>query len=635
MSSAIRRLYYDRHNRIAHLPRVIVGTPDSLDPVISFSGKDHEYGFCTWSPCGQFVAAQREKAVEVRGRHTFELVSMEPAETTLRLTGPLAYSPDGRSLACVSDVSVVVWDIQTGGIAQQIELRTDNISIEWSPDGREIVTIGDWEAPSVNTYDIATGATLSIEKFRPGDSLHFWRYSGSLQVTAMRINLDTASIDTFEVGNSLTKIHSFSISASNNSGIPFSLVTSDSDISSSSATPDICRSLFISNSDISSPSVTSDIFFSSVTSNICFSSVTSDISFSSATPDISFSPVTHHLSIRVDSGLRAFRRGYKLHLLRKVGRFFYHCYSADGSLFAASEENGVQIWKCSSEFCFSLEPRLERYSSWRMFRPQDCVNSSLQFLPTSSSLLVHSRSILQVWRLDDLPIEPSVSRTEPQYLQLAGSSNYLMVYHPGKGIISTVDVHSKSPRQTIDPGVMVDALVVINNVLLVKGGGEAIAWLLTEEGCVVGVTPGRAGHRNSIWNIELPHLLPDLTCKVEGQVGVIECGGHAPLVFDTKSGQIFQPTVQAPQFFGDPPNLLRPVLCGRDYSHPSQRNTPPEDVWQTSETTLREGWVKDPKGRHKLWIPVEWRAIWNLADWCHDIKTQFSVLRGQPIIVKF
>ena len=648
MSSAIRRLYYDHHNRIAHLPRVIVGTPDSLDPVISFSGKDHEYGFCTWSPCGQFVAAQREKAVEVRGRHTFELVSiMEPAETTLRLTGPLAYSPDGRSLACASDVSVVVWDIQTGGIAQQIECRTDNISIEWSPDGREIVTIGDWEAPSVNTYDIATGATLSIEKFRPGDSLHFWRYNGSLLVTAMRINLDTASIDTFEVGNSLTKIHSFSISASNNPGIPFSLVTSDSDsdISSSLATPDICRSLVISNSHISPSPATPNIFYSpltsdgsfpSVTPDISFSSVTSDISFSSATPDISFSPATHHLSIRVDSGLRAFRRGYKLHLLRKAGRFFSHCYSADGSLFAASEENGVQIWKCSTEDYPSWKPRLERYSPWKIFRPQDCVNSSLQFLPTSSSLLVHSRSILQVWRLDDLPVEPSVSRTELQYSQLAGSSNYLMVYHPGKGIISTVDVHSKSPRQTIDPDVMVDALVVINNVLLVKGGGEVIAWLLTEEGCVDGVTPGLAGNQDKIWDLGPPHLLlGDLTCKVEGQVGVIECGVRAPLVFDTKSGQIFQPTIQAPQFFGDPPNLLRPVLCGRDYSHPSQRNTPPEDVWQTSEATLREGWVKDPEGRHKLWIPVEWRAIWNLADWCHDIKTQFSVLRGQPIIVKF
>ena len=566
-SSTIRRLYYDRHNRIAHLPRVVVGTPDSLDPVIPFSGKDHDYGFCAWSPCGQFVAAQKEKAVEVRGRHTFELVSiMEPAETTLRLTGPLAYSPDGRSLACVSDFSVVVWDIQTGGIAQQIECRTDNISMEWSPDGRKIVTAGNWETPSVNTYDIATGVTLSNGKFRPRDSLRLWRYNGSLRVTAMRINLGTASIDTFEVGGSLTNIHSFR--------------------------PRI--------SGCYSPKI----------------------------PDISFSPATHHLSIRVDSELRVFRSEVSDQLLWKEGRFFSHCYSSDGSLFAASGEDGVQIWRCSSDY----------YSSWKIFLPQDCANSSLQLLPAPSSLLVHSRSILQVWRLDDLPAVPSDSRTERQYAQLARSGNYLLVYHPGKGIISTVEVHSKPPRQTIDPGVTVDALVVINNVLLAKGGGEVIAWLLTEEGCVDGVTRGRAGDKDRIWDMGLLRLLSDLTCKVEGQFGVIECGVRAPLVFDTTSGKILQHTTQALQFFGDPPNLLRPALCGRDYSHlyhPSQRNTPPEDVWQTSETTLREGWVKDPEGRHKLWIPVEWRAIWDLADWCHDIKIQFSTLRGGSIVVKF
>ena len=583
VSSAIRRLYYGRNNRIAHLPRVVVGTPDSLDPVISFSGKDHDYRSCSSSPCGQFVAAQRGEAVEIRGRHTFELVTIvEPAEATLRLTGPLAYSPDTRSLACASDVSVVVWDVQTGGIAQQIECRTDNISMEWSPDGRKIVTIGDWEAPSVNTYDIATGAALSIGKFRSRDSLHLWRYNGSLLVTAMRINLGTVSIDTFEVGNSLTKIHSFRILGSFSPDIP----------------------------------------------DVPFSPATPDISFPPAPPDISFSPATHHLSVRVDSEIRAFRDGDDCHLLRKAGRFFSHCYSSDGGLFAASEENSVQIWKCNSNY----------YSSWKIFRPQDCANSSLQFLPASPSLLVHSRSILQVWRLDDLPAVPSASRTERQYAQLAGSGNHLVVYHPGKGVISTVDVHSKSPRQTIDPGIMVDALVVIDNVLLVKGGGEVIAWLLTEEGCVDSVTPGWAGHKDRIWDMGPLRLLSDLTCKVEGQVGVIECGARAPLVFDTRSGKTFQPTIQAPHFFGDPPNLLRPALCGRDYSHsyyPFQRNTPPEDVWQTSETTLREGWVKDPERRHRLWIPVEWRAIWDLADWCHDIKIQFSILRSESIVVKF
>jgi hypothetical protein len=83
---------------------------------------------------------------------------------------------------------------------------------------------------------------------------------------------------------------------------------------------------------------------------------------------------------------------------------------------------------------------------------------------------------------------------------------------------------------------------------------------------------------------------------------------------------------------------LSEVLQGRDYllyHNLSQYNISPEDNWQTSQATLRKGWVKDPEGKHRLWLPVEWRTDWDLADWHHDIATQFSFLEGRHTIIKF
>jgi WD40 repeat protein len=97
------------------------------DCVCSIQGYD--YKLCTWSPCGQFIAAQTSEAVEIRNCLTLELLTtLKPTETTpSALMGPLAYSPDGHSLACGSNTAILIWDIQTGGIAKEIKCGTDNI----------------------------------------------------------------------------------------------------------------------------------------------------------------------------------------------------------------------------------------------------------------------------------------------------------------------------------------------------------------------------------------------------------------------------------------------------------------------------------------------------------------------------
>ena len=185
-----------------------------------------------------------------------------------------------------------------------------------------------------------------------------------------------------------------------------------------------------------------------------------------------------------------------------------------------------------------------------------------------------------------------------------------------------MDLLAQSPLQFINTNIKIEWLTITDNVLLVAGSGEIIAWLLTEEGLVDGVIGGRrVGRSDSIWTTSKPELrMP----QIGGQIGVIEVDRDTLHVYHTETGEVLDPT-QAPRYY----------RSRRYYNNIPQCNTRPEDRWQTSRHTLREGWVKDSEGRHRLWVPVEWREDWDPADWHHDAATQFSYIGDRFVLVKF
>ena len=193
MSSIIRKLYY--HRRITCSPKVVIGTPDSWDSTIAISGEDCYRRSSIWSPCGRFVAAHTGKAVEIRNQLTLELITILQPTETIYLTGPLAYSPDGRSIACTSDTAIIIWDIQTGGVAEEIECSTKcNISLVWSPDAQMLCTIN-WdyvENSIVYTHDISSRTTLSLDTLKSEDTPYLWTDENSFWVMT-RDNVDRKS----------------------------------------------------------------------------------------------------------------------------------------------------------------------------------------------------------------------------------------------------------------------------------------------------------------------------------------------------------------------------------------------------------------------------------------------------------
>ena len=467
MSSIIRKLYY--HQRITHSPKVVIGTPESWTRAVGVSREDYGYDLGTWSPCGQFVAAQMRTAVEIRNQLTMELITiLQPTETIPHLTGPLAYPPDGRSIACASKTAILIWDIQTGGVAKEIECSPGNISLVWSLDGRTICTINPEADPVtfvVHTFDISSSTDSSPGTLQSADTPHLWAYDKSFRImTTVRRGGDDNAINIFEIGSTLTRIQSFAFS--------------------------LWATTWIG----------------------------------------SFSPTTHRISILGDGALRIFDIRNSECLLNTGGYYPYHCFSSDGSLFAASTTSDVHIWKYASG----------DYTLWSTFRSQGYSGSPSLFSPTPSSILYLFGDMLQVRRIPELPIAPETRRL---YAGLSRSGTRVATAHKKENTVTIIDVLAQTPPQYIDTDVEIDGLVITRNVLLVASSQKVTAWLLTEQGLVDGVIGGRrVGRSDSIWTVSLPKLGSESwKFRIGGQVGVIKFRKDAMHVYHTETGEVLDP----------------------------------------------------------------------------------------------
>jgi WD40 repeat protein len=345
-SSTVRKLYYDRCNRIAGVPRVLVGTPDLWDQTISIS-TGSQYENCAWSPCGRFIAARTSDTVEIRNQLTFELLTiLRPTEGSISPTGPLAYSPDGRSLACFSPTAIIIWDIQTGGVLKEDKCVFGSCSLVWSLDGSTIGIID--TASNVHTYEVVSGKTRNPGKLHLGHKgflflYQMWAHEASFRaVTIVGVEHEhqqEITIDIFEIGRTLTKFHSFTFTFT---------FTGD--------------------------------FFSSV-----------DI--------LTFSPATFHFCVNSFSMIRIFGDQDSNCLLEVKSTFGPNCFSPDGSLFAVSNSISVFFWKYTSG-C---------YIPWRELRDMRWEFLSLQISPTLSSMLGHEGDDIKVCHLHDLPTTPQTS----------------------------------------------------------------------------------------------------------------------------------------------------------------------------------------------------------------------------------
>ena len=564
-SSIVRKLYYDQCHGITQFPRITIGTPDSWDPTMSFSGKG-DYGSCTWSPCGQFIAAQTKGTVEIRNQLTFELLTTFHSTENTSSICPLAYSPNGQSLACGFSHAIVIWDIQTGGVVKEIKNQSDTHFLAWSLDGVKIAAYLHDKSAVIYT---GSGTCLSRFQFNISTVCHLWGCKKSILALALTPNRNVLTVSIRNLEHANTPIKSINITTKSMSP-PF--------------------------------------------------------------PLSSFSQSTQHVSIFVDGTLRVVDSQLPNHccLLEEIGNFTCSQFSPNGNFFAASHQDGVRIWECGSGSYILWGEYLFPYLT---FSTQS--KPSLQFSPTSSSILSHCGNFLQLRRLHDPPKNTVKSC---QYAAVSCFGKYIATAHKLESTVTINNLLSQTPPHFINTGMEIEGLAITGKILLVASSDKVVAWLLTEEGAVDGTLNKRADQNNSIWTVSSPFQHSQLCFRsiVGAQVGVIGSENVLPFVYCTETGDLPN-RVHEPQQFSFPWVSFYQPSDFREYYHllccnPSEHNIPPKDSW----IALPEaGWMRDPKWKYRLWIPVEWRKCWGQENWHHNITTLFARVGDQPIIIKF
>lgn len=568
LSSIVRRLYY--HQRYSAFPRVVAGTPDLWSQGIKIPGSgEFICGCSTWSPCGQFIAEGCGRAVKIWDSLSSELLSTLTKSNTY-FTLKLSYSPDGHFLALLSNNTLAIWDIQTGGMVKEVKCWIscgDGVSLAWSLDGAMIGIIFQHGFNDQNytvwICDITSCTTQSPGELQSSDRPYLWVDSESFWAMAIRWDNKNIIIDIYKVGHALTKIQSFYIESWGQSGI-FGPFRSSSILGGYSGVG-------------------------------------------------SFSPTTSRISILVSQKFRVLDVQNSSCLLEQEDCNGSHSFSSDGSLFAASLPKEIQIWKYTSG----------HYIPWRGFPSETC---SLQFSPTSLSITGYSQGGLKVWHLDSPPLATHHNSHTPLAI-LSHCGTYMVTGQEEGSVVTITHPLSETPSQVINTGIKTEVLALTGNVLLAMHFGMIVAWRLTEEGVVDGIPAKRTADLDDcIWAVSargLPMFL------LRDQVMVLEWEDQGSYVYHIGTGEKLEPPQVPPQYHYSPWD----VLYGWHYSHFHKLDEHTlEEGWPVSLATLQKGWVEDPEGKYRLWIPAEWRSLFS-AGWFSNITTLWLNLRCGPVII--
>ena len=542
LSSIVRKFYYDQWH--TPLPRVVVGTQKSWDQRITVGGKK-DYVSYTWSPCGQFITTQSEEAVEIHDSLSFGLLStLKSTKPTPKCTTLLAYSMDGHSIASLSNISLTVWDIQTGGVANEINHSSaHNVSLLWSLDGGTIGIVKAMDQKTktypVYIYNIALGTTHSPGALHSRDQPYLWAHDTSFQIMTTARTSQAYTINIFEVGTILTKSEPFHIG---------------------------------------------------IQGEYCWIG--------------SFSPATQHISIFFNQYFIICDIQSSDHLLRQSEYSQYHCFSSNGGLFAAWLESSVHIWKYTSRcyipwrkfssqdrdpFCNPLlqfSPTFTSLSGWSRGgilhlwhldgspidgHPNSC--KSPVALSCCGRYIALSESGHTVTIISLLSSTPScIINTGKIVEMLALTGNVLLVQNSKEirawrlteeGVVDSVSANKRAnPSNAIWAISQCGTLkfCVQDQIVVIKGSS-----IKSGKDVIHGYCPGTGEVLKPTKAIlHSPHNRRSLL--------ELQCGSHNLLIHE-----------------------------------PGRQDTPSESNGQVLWTTLQEGWVKDPKGNCQLWLPVEWR----------------------------
>ena len=530
------------------------------------------------------------------------LYTFQSSGAAIRFRCGVTYSPDGHSIASCSDNAIVIWDTQTGGEVTKVECKipSNGLKLIWSLGGEMIGAISLQESGTltVYTYNISMGKVLLLGTLQSRYEPHIWAHKEAFHVmTTTAWDGKGCKINIFEAGTTLTKVESFPLK-----------------------------------------------FFPNLRA---------------------FSPTTYQVStewgIDDDNPELIVLDIYNSEiLLQEKGSYHYPSFSKDGSFFAAFAEAYLFIWKYISG----------HYIQWRKFQQP---SYPIQFSPDSSLILVCHQSSPLVLHRDFFPTTSSAKPAAIKHRKpkdaYSPNGNYIATTHEGDSTIKITSLHSQNPSfQFIDTGLEIKEIILTGDVLLVKGPTTLMAWLLTKEGAVSGVPDNRrADDNDSLWSIGSQTLTPQNSSSQGGNSGFwprlfnreqIEESSDRYLQFSVEGGVgfIYSRTIPAKLCYnlgtGEflKPNEVQFQISGlkwyyfynthRDdcdlyHRDMAKQHEPLEGSWPVSQTTLQDGWVKDPQGKHRLWLHARWRKAGNVIDWFDKVTVLRLKNLSELAVIKF
>jgi WD40 repeat protein len=85
----------------------------------------------------------------------------------------LAFSRDGTQIASSSANVIRIWNFATGNLTGSIRLRDDVGSLDFSPDGRHLVSGSGNSNPTIRVWDVATGEQTMATRVKYADNTTF------------------------------------------------------------------------------------------------------------------------------------------------------------------------------------------------------------------------------------------------------------------------------------------------------------------------------------------------------------------------------------------------------------------------------------------------------------------------------
>jgi len=586
-SSVIREHYYCEPFWHAK-PRVLFGLPISWGHARILHGHFVSH---TWSPCGHYFSTLSGASVQEWNATTLEKRSnLHPCTATriVNHTAPihlsqesrhdyfpdvLAYSPDGHSLACFFDSVIVIWDLQTGGMINEIQTNLRSSStLVWSSDGTTIYTPSWVEGGAwvVAAYSITSGTEVYTSRVQSSVKPYLWLHDKSLRVLAMVYHgINQATINILEIQpNSINKlIESFPIN---------NLIDSE---------------------------------------------------FRDISTSISFSPSTYQISAITPPAYRATLLAFDIQsskvLLKEMGYRIIcgSCFSPDGKLLVASGMQGdTFVWEYTPEQSYTLLMKLPGYMGLENYV------QGHQFSP-SSILLLSFNKHLDILFEDPRPNPPERDRYYTGFF----NNGTCVIAASGSGSIFTSIGLQKGSSQSIDTKFKIEGLAITGSILLIKGKDVIAGWKLTTEGTVDKVLESRSEDCDGrLWTKPLPPN-HSLEFSVRDPTVVIESRQGPIYYYHKETGVELDPATAISPCYSRGNLLFHPhpksyhLLKANHYSN--------DDKAWIQEGWVK---FPEREHQHQFWLPPEWKHDLFKPYWIEDVTTLFlKPENNSPVIIKF